>query len=350
MSLVRATGAVAAAAAVAVASGAESAGAHGIGVGARDKSVLEFVPLGIEHMLLGWDHLLFILGIVLLAGRPGRAAKLITLFVAGHSLTLIVATLSGWQVDETLVDVVIALSVVFVGALGIRGRPENWRPVEVAVFCFGLVHGLGLSTRLQELGLPDDGLVARVIAFNVGLEIGQLAAIAAMVGVVWVAARVISAWRTARTVAYAGLVAAGLVAAVVLSLGAFSEEDDAVASRTCTEQDGLDPPPAIGGGHPSKKFFAPGEQYEGIDLIHVLGDGYVVVRYREGIPARDQRALERWVEAARSPVVGAPDPDQRRPVVAWAATRKLTCSSLDLRDLERFRTGWVEDVASGAAG
>jgi hydrogenase/urease accessory protein HupE len=337
-------------AAAAAALGAETAAAHGIGVGARDKSVLEFVPLGIEHMLLGWDHLLFILGIVLVAGRPGRAAKLITLFVAGHSLTLIVATLSGWHVNATLVDVVIALSVVFVGALGIRGRPENWNPVYAAVFGFGLVHGLGLSTRLQELGLPEDGLLGRVIAFNVGLEIGQLAAIAAMVGVVWIGARVISAWRTVRTVSYAGLVVAGLVAAVVLSLGGFSDEEDAVASRTCTEEDGLEPPPAIGGGHPSKKFFEPGEEYEGIDLVHVIGDGYVVVRYRRDLPSRHRLALARWVEAAPSSVVGAPDPDQGRPIVAWAATRKLTCSSLDLADLERFRTGWVEYLDSGGAG
>jgi hydrogenase/urease accessory protein HupE len=334
----------------AVALCAETAAAHGIGEGARDKSVLEFVPLGIEHMLLGWDHLLFILGTVLLAGRLGRAAKLITLFVAGHSLTLIVATLSGWQVDATLVDVVIALSVVFVGVLGIRGRPENWTPVYAAIFGFGLVHGLGLSTRLQELGLPDDGLVARVIAFNVGLEIGQLAAIAVMVGVVWAGARVISNWRTVRTVAYAGLVVAGLVAAAVLSLDGLSEEDPVLASRACTQEDGLEPPPTVGGGHPSKKFFDPGEKYEGIDLVHVMGDGYVVVRYRRDIPARDRRALAQWVEEAPSAVVGAPDPDQRAAIVAWTATRKLTCSSLARRDLERFREDWAGYVRSLAAG
>ena len=74
--------------------------------------MLEFVPLGIEHMLLGWDHLLFITGVVVLSGNLRRAAKLITLFVAVHSLTLLVATLAGWKLDATLVDVVIALSLV----------------------------------------------------------------------------------------------------------------------------------------------------------------------------------------------------------------------------------------------
>jgi len=77
------------------------ASAHGIHGSAASLSTLEFVPLGIEHMLLGWDYLLFIVGVVLLAGKMGRAAKLISLFVAGHSLTLIVATLVGWQLDAT---------------------------------------------------------------------------------------------------------------------------------------------------------------------------------------------------------------------------------------------------------
>ena len=94
--------------------------AHGIGDSAGDKSVLQFVPLGIEHMLLDWDHLLFILGVVLLSGNLGRAAKLISVFVVGHSLTLLIATIAGWQLNATFVDVVIALSLVYVGIQGIR--------------------------------------------------------------------------------------------------------------------------------------------------------------------------------------------------------------------------------------
>jgi hypothetical protein len=79
--------------------------------------------------------------------------------VAGHSLTLLVATLAGWKLNATVVDVVIALSLVYVAVQWIRGRPESLRVMGVPVFAFGLVHGLGLSTRLQALGLPDDGLV-----------------------------------------------------------------------------------------------------------------------------------------------------------------------------------------------
>ena len=152
---------------------APAASAHGISGSAADKSTLEFIPLGIEHMLLGWDHLLFIAGIVLLAGELRRAAKLISVFVLGHSTTLIAGTLAGWRVDATVVDIVIALSLVFVGVVGWFGRLTQWRWFGLGVFAFGLVHGLGLSTRLPDLGLPEDGLFGRVIAFNVGVEIGQ---------------------------------------------------------------------------------------------------------------------------------------------------------------------------------
>jgi hydrogenase/urease accessory protein HupE len=193
--------------------------AHGIADSARNKSVGEFVPLGIEHMLTGFDHLLFIAGVVLLAGTARRAAKLISLFVLGHSLTLLAATLSGWQISATLVDVVIALSVAYVGVLNLRGGEPDWRMVGGAVFGFGLVHGLGLSTRLQHLGLPDEGLLGRVIAFNVGVEIGQLVAIALVVSIGTLVLRRVPLQQLRRAGAVA-FVASGTLAAFSLSVEA----------------------------------------------------------------------------------------------------------------------------------
>ena len=105
-----------------------AAAAHGLSVDDDpNRPLIQYVVLGFEHMALGWDHLLFIIGCVLLAPTVGMAAKLITLFVLGHSLTLLVATLAGWKVNVTFVDVAIAFSVVFVGALGVWRRPLNWR-------------------------------------------------------------------------------------------------------------------------------------------------------------------------------------------------------------------------------
>ncbi len=206
--------------------------AHSIGATAADESVPSFGILGMEHMMLGWDHLLFIAGVVLLAGTIGRAAKLISLFVAGHSLTLIVATLVGWRLDATLVDVTIALSIVFVGVVGLRLRPERWTAIGASIFAFGLVHGLGLSTRLQALGLPEEGLLARVIAFNVGVELGQLLAIASMVAAVELARRARIDTPSVRRGAYGGLVIAGLIAAAVLSFTALSPQpQDSRASQ-----------------------------------------------------------------------------------------------------------------------
>ncbi|MEU4448420.1 HupE/UreJ family protein [Actinosynnema sp. NPDC050801] len=145
----RRTSAVLAVLVAALAGSPGTASAHGIG-SAAGLNAWQFIPLGIEHMLLGWDHLLFIAGIVLLAGELRRAAALISVFVLGHSTTLIVATLAGWQVDAVAVDVVIALSVLFVGVVGLIGRPKDWRWFTLAILAFGLVHGLGLSTRLQD--------------------------------------------------------------------------------------------------------------------------------------------------------------------------------------------------------
>ncbi len=182
------------------------------------RSVPEFFWLGTVHMLGGVDHLLFIAGVLLIAGGLKAGAKLISLFVVGHSLTLLVATLAGWEVDPVAVDVVIALSVAYVGYRDLRGRPERWAPTALAIGAFGLVHGLGLATRLQELGLPEGGKVARVLAFNVGVEIGQLAALTVMVGIGLAAGRRLRTVARARRAAATALIASGLLGALVIPI------------------------------------------------------------------------------------------------------------------------------------
>jgi hypothetical protein len=361
---------VAAATAVVAGAAAPSALAHGIGDSAADKSVLEFVPLGIEHMLLGWDHLLFILGVVILAGTLRRAGKLISVFVVGHSLTLLIATIAGWKLNATLVDVVIALSLVYVGVQGIlasragddqekvpifaRGGPDrnaNWTVIGATIFVFGLIHGLGLSTRLQDLGLPDDGLVARVIAFNVGVEIGQLAAITAVVAVGYFIVRAVN-WPRVRRGAFVGLVVTGVVAAAVLSFPGGDEEEDAPQAKTPVQQTAAcqqgetQPPTTFAGGHPAKRFYGPEEEAPVDDLEHVLGDGYVIVRYRPDLPEQDREDLAEWI-AANEQIAGAADPDQDEAVTATTAYRELTCGRFDMRALTEFTETWFADVEAG---
>src|SRR5215213_3251494 len=201
------------------------AAAHGLAGGYDpNRPVPDYLWLGFWHMVAGWDHLLFIAGVVLLSETVRTAAKLISLFALGHSLTLLTATLAGWRLDPTFVDAVIALSLVYVGVQGLRARPENARVLAAIVFGFGLVHGLGLSTRLQDLGLPDGGLVIRVVLFNVGVEVGQLVALAVMVGVGMLVVRRLRQPADARRPAFAMLTVAGLVAAAVISFPAGEAE------------------------------------------------------------------------------------------------------------------------------
>jgi hydrogenase/urease accessory protein HupE len=354
------SGRAVAAAAVLLALTPSPAAAHALfGDYDPDRPVIEYLTLGFGHMVGGWDHLLFIAGVVLLAGSVRSAAKLISLFVAGHSLTLLVATLAGWRLDATAVDVVIALSLVYVGVQGIRGRPENFRLFGTVVFLFGLAHGLGLSTRLQDLGLPDGGLVGRVLLFNVGVELGQLVALGVIVGVAALLLRGLRDRADLRRYAFAALALAGLVAATLISFPDTGSDEKSEQAATpaataeageCRTEDSA-PPQFIGGDHPDKFFFAPGEEAPEEDLVHVIGDGLVIVRYDPDLPEQDVQAIEQVVSdpASRQYVIAAPDAEQSDAVKAIAATRTLTCGDLDQDALVSFRDEWFTFLQQQAA-
>ena len=218
------------------------------------------------------------------------------------------------------------------------------------MFGFGLVHGLGLSTRLQDLGLPEDGIVGRVVLFNVGVELGQLAALSVIVGVGTFLGRRVPRLASASRVAFASLVAAGLVAAAVLSFPSENSRDDnesladtGAASTSCKEA-GYEPPPFLGGGHPAKSFYEPGEKASGNDLVHVMYDGYVIVTYADDLPSRKRQELEEWVLKGELAVIAASDDDQVEPIRAVTARRQLTCSAVDLAGLRSFRDRWFESL------
>ncbi|MFK5635661.1 MULTISPECIES: HupE/UreJ family protein [unclassified Ornithinimicrobium] len=341
-----------------------TAWAHGIGP-ASHLNAWGFIPLGIEHMLLGWDHLLFIAGILLVAGTPRAAAKIITVFVLGHSTTLILATLAGWRLNPVLVDVVIGLSIAYVAVAVIqRVRPN--RRFTVVILGFGFIHGLGLATRLQDLGLPDEGVLGKVVAFNVGLEIGQLIAISLMVLVSTVVLRL---WRGRTREDHAvltrrlglGLVAGSALAVTTVLYGGLTEEESPTAAvaapetaaettaaptdtaaRVCTEAAMTLEFPG-GGGHAEKQFFDPGEDAPMADVGHSLADGHVAFLYRADLPEADVQALRTLVADVPGGVtLAAPVPDQTSAVVAVTAQRTLTCSTVDDAALSSFTTTWLE--------
>lgn len=149
-----------------------------------DGGFIKYIFLGAKHMVTGYDHLLFIFGVLFFLTQFSDVVKFITAFTLGHCLTLIFATFMGITANAHLVDAVIALTVVYKGFDNINGfkkylkiNPPN---MLVLVFIFGLIHGFGLSTRLQELPLNHDRLLADILAFNIGVEAGQIAALSLM--------------------------------------------------------------------------------------------------------------------------------------------------------------------------
>ena len=195
-----------------------TASAHGISdadkQGILDGGNLEYLKLGASHMLTGYDHLLFLFGVMFFLTRFGDIVKFITAFTLGHCVTLVFATLLHIKANFYLIDAVIALTVCYKAFDNLDGF-RNYIGVEPpnllgAVTLFGLIHGFGLSTRLQQLPLGHDGLVLRILSFNVGVEVGQILALTAM----WL---VLSRWRQTGSftkfskVANVGLLFAGVL-------------------------------------------------------------------------------------------------------------------------------------------
>ena len=145
---------------------------------------LRYIWIGATHMLSGYDHLAFIFGIIFFLTRFKDIVKYITVFTLGHSITLIFATFNAVQVNYFLIDAVIALSVCYIAFSNLDGFKKylNIKPpnMMVMIFSLGLIHGLGLSTRLQQLPLSEDSLLMNIISFNIGIELGQITALAVM--------------------------------------------------------------------------------------------------------------------------------------------------------------------------
>jgi len=166
------------------------AAAHGISDADRqhmlDGGYLRYISLGASHMLTGYDHLLFLFGVVFFLTTFKDVAKFVTVFTIGHCLTLVVATYYKITWNYYLVDAMIALSVIYKGFDNNGGFQKYFQMASpnllAAVFGFGLLHGFGLSTRLQQLPLGDDStaMLLRILSFNVGVEVGQIAALTAM--------------------------------------------------------------------------------------------------------------------------------------------------------------------------
>jgi hypothetical protein len=163
------------------------AAAHGVTGGdgaflssAQGWNIGPYLYLGAKHMVTGYDHLLFLAGVIFFLHRFRDIAVYVTMFSIGHSITLLTGVLTHLWISPFLVDAVIGLSVVY-KALDNLGAFKTFFGVQpntkLVVLLFGLVHGFGLATKLQDLSLSADGLVPNMLAFNVGVELGQILAL-----------------------------------------------------------------------------------------------------------------------------------------------------------------------------
>ena len=165
-------------------------GAHGVSEGDakfveanKGAAIGPFMYLGAKHMVTGYDHLMFLVGVIFFLYRLKDVVQYVTLFTIGHSVTLLAGVLGGIHANPYIIDAVIGLSVVYKAFDNMDGfkRLLGFQPnTKLAVLLFGLFHGFGLATKLQELALTQEGLVANILSFNVGVEIGQACALTAV--------------------------------------------------------------------------------------------------------------------------------------------------------------------------
>lgn len=155
-----------------------------------------YFVLGVEHILEGWDHLLFVIALVLLLRQWRRAVIAATAFTVAHSITLAGASLGFLSMPQRPVEILIALSIVFLAVEIVKRDPASpslaMRMPWVVAFLFGLLHGFGFAGALAEIGLPEGEIVAALLAFNLGVEAGQLLVVAATLALVALVARLAS--------------------------------------------------------------------------------------------------------------------------------------------------------------
>lgn len=164
--------------------------AHGVAEGdaafIQGNEGVQFVPfvyLGAKHMVTGYDHLLFLFGVIFFLYRLRDVGVYVSLFAVGHSVTLLWGVLNDTQVSPYVVDAIIGFSVVYKAFDNLGGfrRLLGFQPdTRAAVLIFGFFHGFGLATKLQDFTLSEDGLIANIVAFNIGVELGQLMALSAI--------------------------------------------------------------------------------------------------------------------------------------------------------------------------
>lgn len=175
--------------------------------------LVSFAYLGAKHMATGYDHILFLFGVIFFLYRMKHIGLYVTLFAIGHSTTMLLGVYFNIGINSYIIDAIIGLSVVYKGLdnIGAFQRWFGFQPdTKIATLVFGLFHGFGLSTKIIEYDISPDGLIPNLLAFNVGVEIGQLLALGAILIVMGYWRRTASFWRHAYT-ANVAMMCAGFI-------------------------------------------------------------------------------------------------------------------------------------------
>lgn len=149
-------------------------------IGNEGAAFFPFLYIGAKHMITGYDHLLFLVGVIFFLYRPKDVLIYVSFFTIGHSLTLLFGVLNNMSIDAYLIDAIIGFSIVYKGFDNLGGFKKvfGFQPnTKIAVLIFGLFHGFGLASKLQDFDLGKSGLLTNLIGFNVGVEVGQFVAL-----------------------------------------------------------------------------------------------------------------------------------------------------------------------------
>jgi hypothetical protein len=166
--------------------------AHGVSSGDQELlnngGLFSYIYVGAKHMVTGYDHLLFLVGVIFYLSGFRDIVKFITIFTIGHSITLIGATYLGLKANEYIIDAVIGLSVLYKGFENLGGFERYFKikspNLLLMVFIFGLIHGFGLSTRLQSFDVGTSQFLSKIVCFNIGVELGQIMALIPIVFII----------------------------------------------------------------------------------------------------------------------------------------------------------------------
>jgi len=283
--------------------------AHGMTEAERQAIIeggnLGYMQIGATHMLTGYDHLLFVFGIIFFLRSLTDIVKYVTAFTLGHSVTLIFATFNAIQFNYFIIDAIVGLSVCYIAFANIDGfrkyldiNPPNMMAM---IFGLGLIHGFGLSSRLQELPLSEDSLLLNIISFNVGIELGQIFALLLMI-------LFMDIWRKTRSFGtysvisnYVLILAGGLLFLMQMHGYAHSgspEGFDIAATQTMQDMDTVDI------SNPERVNVAVTQPREGVDIAEIAPAEALVGPEQDEwedlitvtIPARDGKEYKFFVE------------------------------------------------------